>query len=262
MTSDTIVRAGEIDALTQPVYNFLDVPTPAAWLTAACRPENLPVLLIDHLICELKAAQSAVYILRRYVADTETSDKLLRLLKPYEDFVYLKSSDAEVFTAPTPSKNLLQLSPTTPPEQRLTMNKMVLLIKEELHHFKQVLELMQHYQVPYENISASRYAAGLLKYVRTSEPRKQIDKLICGAFIEARSCERFASLVPHVDPILAKFYTSLLRSEARHFEDYLELAQLVATEDISPRVSFFRDIEASLITTADAEFRFHSGPPE
>lgn len=250
----------EIDTLTQPIQRFLGCPTPPQWIEAACRSENLPVLLVDHLICELKAAQSAVYILRRYVTDTESSNKLLELLKPYEDFIYRKLDNSEFLTTQSFSKSDLLLAPATSEQQQIMMDKMVLLIKEELHHFRQVLELMAHYQIPYENISASRYANGLLKYVRTSEPAKQIDKLICGAFIEARSCERFAALVPHVDTRLAKFYTSLLRSEARHFEDYLLLAEAVAGADISARVELFRATEAELIQSTDHEFRFHSGP--
>jgi tRNA-(ms[2]io[6]A)-hydroxylase len=59
-----------------------------------------------------------------------------------------------------------------------------------------------------------------------------IDKLICGAYIEARSCERFAALAPWLDDDLQKFYLSLLRSEARHYQDYLDLAQKIAGEDI------------------------------
>ncbi len=55
---------------------------------------------------------------------------------------------------------------------------------------------------------------------------------------------------------------SLLRSEARHFEDYLSLAELYADEDISERVAFFAEKEAGLITDYDSEFRFHSGNPD
>ncbi|WP_420837764.1 tRNA isopentenyl-2-thiomethyl-A-37 hydroxylase MiaE [Arsenophonus endosymbiont of Bemisia tabaci] len=44
-----------------------------------------------------------------------------------------------------------------------------------------------------------------------------IDKLIIGAYIEARSCKRFAKLAPHLETSLAKFYISLLRSESRHY---------------------------------------------
>ncbi len=110
-------------------------------------------------------------------------------------------------------------------------------------------------------ITASRYAKGMLKGVRTHEPLTLIDKLICGAYIEARSCERFAALAPHLEDELQKFYLSLLRSEARHYQDYLALAQQVSETDIAPRVRYFGEIEAELITSPDPEFRFHSGVP-
>ncbi len=70
----------------------------------------------------------------------------------------------------------------------------------------------------YEKITSSRYAKGLLREVTTHEPDTLVDKLICGAYIEARSCERFASLAPFLDSELEKFYISLLRSEARHYQ--------------------------------------------
>ena len=87
-----------------------------------------------------------------------------------------------------------------------------------------------------------------------------MDKLIIGAIIEARSCERFAALVPFLDDELAKFYVSLLRSEARHFEDYLALAEQVEGDSIRDRVDYFLDLEQNLIETPDSELRFHSGP--
>ena len=88
-----------------------------------------------------------------------------------------------------------------------------------------------------------------------------IDKLICGAYIEARSCERFAALAPWLDDDLQKFYLSLLRSEARHYQDYLDLAQRIAGDDISERVRQLGEAEAALINAPEAEFRFHSGVP-
>ncbi len=85
---------------------------------------------------------------------------------------------------------------TDDPRGRQLIDRMVLLIKEELHHFWQVREVMQARNIPYVKITASRYAKGMLKAVRTHEPLTLIDKLICGAYIEARSCERFAALAP------------------------------------------------------------------
>ena len=55
---------------------------------------------------------------------------------------------------------------------------------------------MDEYNIPYQSITPSRYAKGLIKHVKTYEPDAMIDKLIIGAYIEARSCERFAALAP------------------------------------------------------------------
>jgi tRNA-(ms[2]io[6]A)-hydroxylase len=95
--------------------------------------------------------------------------------------------------------------------------------------------------------------------VRTHEPARFVDTLIVGAIIEARSCERFAKLAPHLDEELQTFYLSLLKSESRHYEDYLHLAKKVAGEDISSRLEVFLALEKNLIESADTDFRFHSG---
>ena len=141
------------------------------------------------------------------------------------------------------------------------LDKMSKLAREELRHFEQVLEIMAERQVAYVHVSASRYAAGMHQLVRRQEPFKLVDTLIVGAFIEARSCERFAALAPRLDPQLGRFYTSLLKSESRHFRDYLTLAQQAADGDIGDRVAAFAAREQELVESPDPEFRFHSGPP-
>lgn len=142
------------------------------------------------------------------------------------------------------------------------LNKMSRLAREELRHFEQVIGLMQKRHIAYEQIPAARYAAELRKPVRTHEPAKLVDTLIVGAIIEARSCERFAKLAPHLDDELANFYNSLLKSEARHFKDYLNLAVDAAGKNIDERVQFFLEREKGLIEGEDTDFRFHSGVPK
>ncbi len=140
------------------------------------------------------------------------------------------------------------------------LNKMSRLAREELRHFEQVISIMEARGISYSQETASRYAAQLRKPVRTFEPARLIDTLIVGAIIEARSCERFAKLAPHLDQELQKFYLSLLKSEARHFEDYLQLARKAAAgEDISTRVELFLQRDKTLVTSSDEQFRFHSG---
>lgn len=224
------------------------------------KKENLNVILIDHMVCELKAAQSAMYLIRKYAVDKESGDALLLWLKPYEDFTYRKIGDWRALADHNKLNKSMLPKSGTPYGQDL-IDKMILLIKEELHHFYQVLEIMDEYGIAYDSIGSSRYARGMLTHVRTYEPQAMIDKLICGAYIEARSCERFDALAPHVEKRLGEFYVSLLRSEARHYQDYLTLAEEIEGDDISERVAYFGTVEAELISLPDEDFKFHSGVP-
>ncbi|EKU37002.1 tRNA-(ms[2]io[6]A)-hydroxylase [Acinetobacter sp. AYS6] len=147
--------------------------------------------------------------------------------------------------------------------------KLAQLVREEMLHYEQVLELMAKRGQKWDGLSAGRYAGGLRKEIRTYEPEALIDVLVVGAFVEARSCERFHALAPRVDEELGRYYRYLLKSESRHFEDYLALALDVAKtakmknpkEDIQQRIDHIREVEKNLILTPDDTFRFHSGVP-
>ncbi|NWB87433.1 tRNA-(ms[2]io[6]A)-hydroxylase [Pseudomonas gingeri] len=136
------------------------------------------------------------------------------------------------------------------------------LAREELVHHEQVLRLMKKRKIEWRPLSASRYASGLRSVVRSHEPVKLVDTLVVGAIIEARSCERFEALVPHLDEELGRFYHGLLKSEARHFQGYLKLAyQYGDAADVDRVIEKVRVVEAGLIDSLDSEFRFHSGVP-
>lgn len=147
--------------------------------------------------------------------------------------------------------------------------KLAQLVREEMLHYEQVLEFMNKHGQKWTGLSAGRYAGGLRKEIRTYEPEALIDVLVIGAFVEARSCERFYALAPHVDEELGRYYRYLLKSESRHFEDYLALAMDVAKtaklknpkEDIQARIEHIREVEKNLILSPDEMFRFHSGVP-
>ena len=146
------------------------------------------------------------------------------------------------------------------------LKKMSSLAREELRHFEQVLELMAEQGVVYEQISSARYAQGLHQLVSKNEPRRLVDLLICGAVVEARSCERFAGLAAVLPEDIGALYGSLLNSEARHFQDYLQMARRAneragGYEDFAARVEEFLAVDAQLVTSDDDQFRFHSGKP-
>jgi len=139
--------------------------------------------------------------------------------------------------------------------------RMSRLAREELVHHEQVLRILKKRKIEVRHVSASRYAAGLRALLRGGEVERLVDVLVVGAFIEARSCERFAKLAPHLDETLRRFYLSLLRSESRHYADYLALAERYSDGNIQQRVATLVEKEASLILSPDPQFRFHSGVP-
>lgn len=143
------------------------------------------------------------------------------------------------------------------------VNKLSRLAREELRHFEQVMGIIKKRGVELITLSASRYAGSLRKQVAGDSERARLtDVLVIGAFIEARSCERFAAVAPRLDDELARFYTSLLKSESRHFHDYLKLAAQYGGEAaVAEVVERIRPIENELICSLDEEFRFHSGVP-
>ena len=150
------------------------------------------------------------------------------------------------------------------PDRTALAQRMSRLAREELRHFEQVRSIMQDMNVPFDRLSASRYAGGLRAAVRDDEPHKLLDLLLVGALIEARSCERFAKLAPQLPSKLGKFYSGLLASEARHFEHYIELAKTeceVSDDEVEARLTELKQLEANLITEPDPQFRFHSGTP-
>ena len=140
------------------------------------------------------------------------------------------------------------------------LHKLSRLAREELRHFEQVLELMEGQGVEYVHLPPGRYAGSLHRLISREEPQRLVDSLVVGAIVEARSCERFQRLSEVAPEPLAEFYGRLLASEARHFQDYLKLAERYSDAPLRPRLECFLTAEAALVADPDSTFRFHSGP--
>jgi tRNA-(ms[2]io[6]A)-hydroxylase len=146
------------------------------------------------------------------------------------------------------------------PEDFELAGRMSRLAREELRHFELVQQKMTELGVPFRRLSPSRYAEGLRRALRRSEPGRRVDLLLCGALIEARSHERFLGLVERLRAPLADFYAYLAAAESRHASLYLRLADKRGS-DVMARLEELAAIEAELATAPDSEFRFHSGTP-
>ena len=146
------------------------------------------------------------------------------------------------------------------PEDRELSRVFARLAREELRHFEQVSRAMEALGVAFTRQRPGRYAQALRAELRRSEPGRKLDLLLAGALIEARSAERFRLLGPQLPAPLGALYTDLGRSEARHFEIYVEFARGVAPEEWGPRLKQLARCEADLVCTPERVVRFHSGP--
>ncbi len=121
---------------------------------------------------------------------------------------------------------------------------------EELQHFQLVLNLLKKRGIPFSQPYPSPWITGLMRSVRNGNRHQAIDHLICCAFIEGRSCEKFQFLadgLKEVDAELAAFYGSLVESEGNHYATYLLMARAIDLEETERRMDYYLDLDAKLI---------------
>jgi tRNA-(ms[2]io[6]A)-hydroxylase len=121
---------------------------------------------------------------------------------------------------------------------------------EELQHFELVLGLLKKRGIPFAQPHPSPWITGLMRSVRNGDRFQAIDHLICCAFIEGRSCEKFqflANALKTVDAELADFYASLVESEGNHYATYILMARDIDPEETARRVDFYLELDAKLM---------------
>jgi tRNA-(ms[2]io[6]A)-hydroxylase len=152
------------------------------------------------------------------------------------------------------------------PERPALVVPLSRLAREELAHFEEVVAVMRARGLEFRRQKPSPYAAKLMSAVRSHEPARLLDTLLCCALIEARSCERMRLLAETLpDPALAKLYRGLLACEARHFHSYVELArelELVEESALQARLAALAAHEAEVLRGDPGEPRLHSAVPK
>ncbi len=126
--------------------------------------------------------------------------------------------------------------------------------REELDHFQRVASLLEARGVPLGPPGVDDYA-GQLRRAMNTLPKTEFplvaDRLLVGALIEARSCERFKLLLRELPADLVAeraFYEELFAAEARHYRTYVDLAIVAAG-------SHEGEVESRLALLAEAEGR-------
>ena len=133
--------------------------------------------------------------------------------------------------------------------------------RDESLHLAQVLSHIGRLGGVLPPRHANPYAQSLRANVRRGEGRRELlDRLLVSALIEARSCERFERLMASADTELAGFYRSLVRSEAGHHRQFLELARMIDdSATCAARYDVLLDAEVSILASLPIAYAMHSG---
>lgn len=136
------------------------------------------------------------------------------------------------------------------------VSALLALAEEELQHFRRVHQLLVARGIPLGNPPVDPYAAALrtASTRNGTSPSVVVDRLLVGALIEARSCERFRILAERApDAELRALYQELLASEAGHYRVFLDLAIVEGARDgvdeatVRARLRAFADLEGAIV---------------
>lgn len=146
------------------------------------------------------------------------------------------------------------------PSNTKMVRELTAIAREELEHFELVNQWLEKRNIPLAPLPPPPYGAGLKAAVRPQEPERFLDSLLVTGLIEARSHERLGLLAKHCPDIeLAKFYKSLMASEARHFGTYWVLADTYFDREIvNQRLDELSIVESELLANLHSQPRIHS----
>ena len=111
------------------------------------------------------------------------------------------------------------------PNRARLVTAMSELAAEEMVHFREVVKLIQERGLQLTADEKDPYVNEVRSWIRQGSEQYLLDRLLTGAVIEARGAERFALVAEALSPgSVKRFYQSLARSEARHYELFFDLA--------------------------------------
>lgn len=146
------------------------------------------------------------------------------------------------------------------PAHHQLVRQLTAIAKEELEHFELVNQWLEQRNIALAPLNSPPYGAKLKSQIRHAEPERLLDSLLVSALIEARSHERLNLLAQHCqDRDLAKFYRSLVASEARHYGIYWLLADRYSEREVlNRRLEELATFESEILATLHPEPRIHS----
>lgn len=126
------------------------------------------------------------------------------------------------------------------PDDRDLVEGMSALAAEEVSHLRRVVAILHRRDWPLSKKRHNPWVQGLRRHVETDrEHLLKVDRLLLGALIEARSCERFTCLLREIenrDVEVARLLQDLGPAEKRHWRMFHALAEReLPAEELEPR---------------------------
>ena len=112
------------------------------------------------------------------------------------------------------------------PDRSELVQEMMVLAREELEHFHQMLWLTQARGLVLLPAEKDLYVQELRSEIRRGRDEFFLDRLLVSGIIEMRGCERFSLVADALEPgPLRVFYQEIARSESRHGRLFYRLAR-------------------------------------
>ena len=112
------------------------------------------------------------------------------------------------------------------PDRVVLVQEMMVLAREELEHFHQMLWLTQAKGLTLLPAEKDLYVQRMLKEIRRGPAEYFLDRLLIAGIIEARGCERFGMIAETLSPgPLQEFYRGITRAESQHGALFYRLAR-------------------------------------
>jgi tRNA-(ms[2]io[6]A)-hydroxylase len=131
---------------------------------------------------------------------------------------------------------------------------------EEVQHFRRVVRILHRRGYPTAGRRPNRWVQALRGRIELGrEPWTKIDRLLFGALVEARSCERFTRLLAVLEDVeVARLLNDLGPAEQRHWELFHALAaREVSAELLAERWQGWLAFEGELQCRAGIEPTVH-----
>ena len=134
------------------------------------------------------------------------------------------------------------------PDRVELVTAMADLAVEELSHYREVVKWIHRRGLLTAGDTKDTYVLALREHIRQGRDAYLLDRLLTASIIEARGAERFGLVAEALPPgQLKKFYQSIARSEERHYELFLQLAErYLASDVVAQRWDELLDAEAAI----------------